>query len=102
MPKSSLPPPPTLGELRALPVVLNLDQTRRALGLSDSQTRERLANGTFPVSTMEPRKPGLTLRFRLADVLAALGFGPADILRELGPAPSPSSPAGDRERRDAA
>ena len=101
MPKP-LPSPPTLGELRALPVVLDIRQTCRALGMTDDQALKRLAAGTFPVDSIEPRKQGVPPRFRLADVLAFLGFNPADVLRELSPAPSPSSPAGDRERRDAA
>jgi hypothetical protein len=93
MPKP-LPTPPTLSELLAGPVVLNLPQTCRALGLSEDQAHERLARGTSPVDPIEPRKRGVPLRFRLADVLAALGFPVPGSLRESAPSLSPS-PAGD-------
>jgi hypothetical protein len=101
MPKPPLPSPPTLGELLAGPVVLNLHQTCIALRMRESRAYELLAAGTFPVGTIEPRRRGVPLLFRLADVLAFLGFDPADIAREPTPSLS-SSPAGDRERRNAA
>src|ERR1039458_2140228 len=106
MPKP-IPPPPTLGELLAEPVGLNKHQVCQALCEERSQADERLANGTFPVKPMEPRKRGVPLRFALADVLAVLGFDLGDILRELagvlrdlGPSLS-SSPAGDHGERAA-
>jgi len=95
MPKPPLPSPPTLGELLAGPVVLNLHETCIALRMRESRAYELLAAGTFPVGTMEPRKRGVPLLFRLADVLSFLGFGLADVAREITPSLSPS-PEGDR------
>jgi hypothetical protein len=107
MPKP-LPPPPTLGELLAEPVVLNIHETCRALRMSPSHAYKLLADGTFPVPVMgygedgDTRRRGVPLLFRLADVLAFLGFDLAGVARELGlhPAESPS-PAGDHGERAA-
>jgi hypothetical protein len=71
---TAAPSPPTLAELRAMPVRLDFAQTCDLLGVSEARGRKLLKAGSFPVDPMP--HCGLKRLFALSDVIRYFGFDP--------------------------
>ncbi|MGH8922993.1 MAG: helix-turn-helix transcriptional regulator [Actinomycetes bacterium] len=67
--------PPTLDELRAMPVTLDYQAVCAVCGFSKSHGYKLQKAGTFPVSPMP--HSGRVRLYALADVIRYLGFDPA-------------------------
>lgn len=78
---SRRPGPPTLDELRAMPVTLNFPQACAALGFSVAHGYKLLAEGAFPIDTQRHVRSGKgrsgKRSYALADVIRYHGFDPA-------------------------